>query len=73
MVTTLAAPGKAGNAEGASAAAVRLGAVSYLNVEPIIHGLDRDARFSLLREVPSRVAERLHAGEIDLGTIPSIE
>jgi chorismate dehydratase len=52
---------------------VRLGAVSYLNVEPIIHGLDRDDRFSLLREVPSRVAERLHAGEIDLGTIPSIE
>jgi chorismate dehydratase len=52
---------------------VRLGAVSYLNVEPIIHGLDRDPRFSLLREVPSRVAERLHAGEIDLGTIPSVE
>ncbi len=73
MVTTLSAPGKAGTPGGASAAALRLGAVSYLNVEPIIHGLDRDSRFSLLREVPSRVAERLHAGEIDLGTIPSIE
>jgi chorismate dehydratase len=73
MVTTLAAPGRAGATASASAKAVRLGAVSYLNVEPIIHGLDRDPRFTLRREVPSRVAERLHAGEIDLGTIPSIE
>jgi chorismate dehydratase len=72
-VSALAAPGKARAGGGAVPAAVRLGAVSYLNVEPIIHGLDRDERFSLLREVPSRVAERLHAGEIDLGTIPSIE
>jgi chorismate dehydratase len=72
MVTTFAAPEKARAREGA-AGTVRLGAVSYLNVEPIIHGLDHDQRFSLLREVPSRVAERLHAGEIDLGTIPSIE
>jgi chorismate dehydratase len=73
MVSTLAAPGSARAPEGGTRAAVRLGAVSYLNVEPMIYGLDRDERFSLLREVPSRVAERLHAGEIDLGTIPSIE
>jgi chorismate dehydratase len=73
MVTTLAAPGAARAAGGPVPTTVRLGAVSYLNVEPIIHGLDRDDRFRLLREVPSRVAERLHAGEIDLGTIPSIE
>ena len=72
-MTTLAAPGAA-RAQGVGArAAVRLGAVSYLNVEPIIHGLDQDPGFTLSREVPSRVAERLHAGEIDLGTIPSIE
>jgi chorismate dehydratase len=73
VVTTLAAPGGARTTGSASRAAVRLGAVSYLNVEPIIYGLDRDPRFQLLREVPSRVAERLHAGEVDLGTIPSIE
>jgi len=47
--------------------------VPYLNVAPIIHGLARDPRFSLERDVPSRVAERLHRGEIDLGMIPSIE
>lgn len=52
---------------------LRLGAVSYLNVEPIIHGLAEDARFEVVRDVPSRIAARLHAGEIDLGMIPSIE
>ncbi len=55
------------------AASLRLGVVSYLNVAPIIHGLQSDPRFHLLFEVPSKVAERLHAGEIDLGTIPSVE
>ena len=52
---------------------VRLGAVSYLNSEPHVHGLDRDPGFRLEREVPSRVARRLHAGEVDLGLVPSIE
>src|SRR5207344_1089526 len=32
-----------------------------------------DPAFQLVSEVPSKVAERLHAGEIDLGTIPSVE
>ena len=53
--------------------AVRLGAVSYLNAAPPVHGLDHDPGFRILREVPSRVARRLHAGEVDLGLIPSIE
>jgi chorismate dehydratase len=52
---------------------VRLGAVSYLNAEPTVHGLERDAGFAVERDVPSRVAERLHAGEIPLGLVPSIE
>ena len=52
---------------------VRLGAVSFLNAAPLVHGLDRDPAFALTADVPSRVAEQLHAGEIDLGLIPSIE
>lgn len=52
---------------------LRLGVVPYLNVAPIIHGLRDDPRFELVAEVPSRLAERLHAGEIDLGMIPSVE
>ena len=53
--------------------ALRLGVVSYLNAEPLVYGLEKDPAFDLQRDVPSRVAERLHAGEIDLGMIPSIE
>ncbi len=52
---------------------LRLGVVSYLNVEPIIRGLVEDPRFEITRDVPSRVAQMLHAGEVDLGMIPSIE
>jgi chorismate dehydratase len=52
---------------------LRLGVVSFLNAAPLAWGLDGEAGFEILREVPSRVADRLHAGEIDLGTIPSIE
>jgi chorismate dehydratase len=53
--------------------ALRLGVVSYLNVEPIIHGVKADPRFRIVPAVPSRVAEMLHAGEVDLGVIPSVE
>lgn len=53
--------------------AVRLAAVSYLNAAPLVHGLETDPRFDVLRGVPSLVAERLHSGEADLGMIPSIE
>ena len=55
-------------------AAVRLGAVSYLNVEPIVHGLDRDPRFTPLARGARRGSPSgCTRGEIDLGTIPSIE
>jgi chorismate dehydratase len=52
---------------------LRLGVVSYLNAVPLVHGLDGDPRFTLVRDVPSRIAERLHAGEVDLGMLPSVE
>lgn len=54
-------------------APLRLGAVSYLNSEPLVYGLEGDARMALERDVPARVAQRLHAGAIDLGLVPSIE
>ena len=52
---------------------LRVGVVPYLNVAPIVRGLASDPRFDLQRDLPSRVAERLHASELDLGMIPSIE
>jgi chorismate dehydratase len=39
-----------------------------------VHGLERQpARFSLRFDVPARCAELLHAHDVDLGLIPSIE
>ena len=54
-------------------APVRLGAVDYLNVRPLVHGLDRRTDDVRLRfDVPSECARLLDAGEIDLGMVPSI-
>jgi len=66
-------PRAGGAAVGAEGRAVRLGAVSYLNAAPPVYGLDVDPAFRVERELPSRVARRLHAGEVDLGLVPSIE
>ncbi len=52
----------------------RIGAVSYLNTKPLIYHLERtlpDAQLSL--DLPSRLARQLHAGELDVALIPSIE
>jgi chorismate dehydratase len=53
---------------------IKLGAVGYLNARPLVHGLDRrDTNFELRFDVPSKCAALLHAGEIHVGMIPSIE
>jgi chorismate dehydratase len=53
---------------------VRLGAVSYLNVRPLVYGLElRSDVFALRFDVPSKCAALLHEGSIDVGMIPSIE
>ena len=52
---------------------VRLGAVSYLNVRPLVHGLsERPDAVTLRFDVPSECARLLSLGAIDLGMIPSI-
>lgn len=50
---------------------VRLGAVSYLNVRPLVHGLDAPT-FTLRFDVPAVCAQLLASGDIDLGMVPSI-
>lgn len=52
---------------------IRLGAVSYLNTRPLVYGLEQSDRLSLRFDVPARCANLLHAHEVDLGLIPSIE
>ena len=52
---------------------VRIGAVEYLNSRPHVYGLDRSPRFQVRYDVPSKCADLLHDGAVDLGLIPSIE
>lgn len=53
---------------------IRIGAVRYLNSKPLIHRLVELAAPAELRlEVPSRLADELAAGELDVALIPSIE
>ncbi len=52
---------------------VRLGSVGYLNARPLVYGLEQSPRFSLRFDLPSVCARLLHAAEIDVGLVPSIE
>jgi chorismate dehydratase len=72
VVNTTLEPGRR-RAQPSPARILRLGGVGYLNAEPLVYGLEADPRFRLERELPARVAQRLHAGELDLGMIPSVE
>jgi chorismate dehydratase len=53
-------------------APLRLGAVSYLNVRPLVFGLEARPEVRLRFDVPAECANLLEAGEIDLGMVPSI-
>lgn len=53
---------------------MRVGAVSYLNSKPLIEGLgDRLPGGELILDYPSRLADGLAAGKLDVALIPSIE
>jgi chorismate dehydratase len=55
---------------------IRVGAVSYLNTRPLVFGLERGIavdRISLSYDVPSVMAERMAAGELDLALLPTLD
>jgi chorismate dehydratase len=53
---------------------VLVGAVSYLNTKPLVHELaDRCPWVELVFDLPSRLADRLACGGLDVALIPSIE
>lgn len=54
---------------------VRVGAVSYLNSKPLIYGLAEDLEGCgvLNLDLPSKLADDLAAGQIDIGLIPVAE
>jgi len=54
--------------------ALRVGAVSYLNSKPLIEGLaEQLSAGELILDYPSRLADELAAGRLDVALIPSIE
>lgn len=53
---------------------IRVGAVGYLNARPLTWALDgQPDRWRIRYDVPSVCAALLHAGDVDLGLIPSID
>jgi chorismate dehydratase len=53
---------------------IRVGAVNYLNTKPLIHELEEIARnVDLVLDVPSRLADELREGRLDVALIPAIE
>ncbi len=57
-----------------TAASVRLGAVSYLNSKPLIEDLQTLIPESdIVLDYPSRLADALSSGDLDVALIPSVE
>ena len=53
---------------------LRVGAVNYLNTKPLIEGLtDFAPDIELSLDLPSRLADQLAGGELEVGLIPVIE
>lgn len=64
----------AGEVPAGRGGAVRIGAVGYLNARPLTWALDRDPqRWEIRYDLPSACSALLHAGEVDLGLVPSID
>jgi chorismate dehydratase len=56
------------------AAKLRVGAVNYLNTKPLVEGLTGFApEIALSFDLPSRLADRMARGELDVGLIPTVE
>src|SRR5262245_36072913 len=53
---------------------IRIGAVSYLNTKPLVYDLQALApQAQLILDYPSRLADQMARGELDVALIPVIE
>ncbi len=53
---------------------IRIGAVNYLNTKPLVYRLDEFApQAEIVYDLPSRLADGLSSGDLDVALIPSIE
>ncbi|MCA9155533.1 MAG: menaquinone biosynthesis protein, partial [Planctomycetales bacterium] len=57
----------------ATSGSIRVGAVSYLNTVPLVDGLTEISGISLSFDLPSRLADNLSAGHLDVALIPCVE
>ena len=52
---------------------IKVGAVSYLNTKPLLHGLEHGPikdEIELVLDYPAKLVEMLKTGEIDIGLVP---
>lgn len=62
------------NTQQNSPSKLRLGAVTYLNTKPLVHGLaELLPTAELVYDYPSRLADALATGELDIALVPSAE
>jgi len=53
---------------------IRIGAVHYLNSRPLVYRLaERASWVQVIYDVPSRLAEALAEGTLDVALVPSLE
>jgi chorismate dehydratase len=52
---------------------VRIGAVSFLNTRPLVHGLRSGSDYILSFDSPAHLADKLRQGDLDVGLIPLVE
>ena len=53
---------------------IRIGAVSFLNTRPLVHGLSATSPdYQLSFDSPGNLAEKLRVGDLDVGLIPTVE
>lgn len=72
MIRHLATPVTAAPPTGSDRSVWRFGAVQYLNTKPLVHGLASPG-IDVAYDLPSRLADRLAAGQLDVALIPVVE
>jgi chorismate dehydratase len=54
---------------------IKVGIVNYLNTKPFLHGIENNEiinQTELIKEYPSKIADDLISGKIDLGLVPVV-
>lgn len=52
---------------------LRIGAIAYLNTEPLIYGLEEHPEVELIRKPPAYLAQDLAQGRLDVALVPCVD